>query len=219
MAHSELNGGLLIVTQVVDETDSVLGFFVSWIRRLAESGRPVTVFCWKAGTYSDLPKQVHVIVLPKGGLRRAFRIAVWSFTHRKNFSAVFVHMIPPVAAALGPVWRLLRKRVVLWYTHGSVSRTLKYSEWFVHTILTASDESCRINSRKKVVVGHGIDLEIFKPGDRAREPLLICVGRISRRKNQRAFIELCEQIHRAQPKLIFRGMIIGVPRTEEDFVY
>ncbi|MDO8583624.1 MAG: glycosyltransferase [bacterium] len=211
---------LLIVTQVMDERDPVLGFFVDWVRRLArDTTRHFIIACWKKGELTDLPSNIEVIALPKGAWRRVCALSLLSWKRRHEIVSVFVHMVPPVAVALGPLWRLLRMRIVLWYTHGTVSWSLVVATWFVHSIATATDETCRINSPKKQVLGHGIDLGLYQPGSVKRQPILLAVGRVAPRKNQMALIALCERIHTRRPDLCFICRIIGGPRMEEDRAY
>ena len=55
---------LLIITQKVDVNDDVLGFFVEWIRKLADKAEQVSVICLFKGEY-DLPDNVKIFSLEK----------------------------------------------------------------------------------------------------------------------------------------------------------
>lgn len=210
----------LIVTQVLDETDPVLGFFVAWVKHLArDPSRSLLVCCWKKGVLTEMPSNVEVIEMPKGAMRRSYLLARLSWQRHREIKSVFVHMIPPVVVALGWFWRLLHVRIILWYTHGTVSRSLCIASWFVHTIATASNETCRIASVKKHIMGHGIDVDLYRSGTAPRQPIVLAVGRISPRKHQRALIELCDRIRERKPDVRFICRIIGGPRTEEDRAY
>src|SRR3989338_7648361 len=55
---------LLIITQKVNQEDSVLGFFHSWIREFASRFEEVTVICLEKGVY-NLPENVEVFSLGK----------------------------------------------------------------------------------------------------------------------------------------------------------
>lgn len=211
--------GLLIVTQVMDERDPILGFFVSWVRRLAEGGEPIVVACWRRGTELTLPPNVRVIGMPRGAFRRSFALMRLTWQLRRDLHAVFVHMIPPVVVALGWFWRLFGLRVVLWYTHGTVTWMLRVSSLFVHEILTATPESCRLKTPKKRVVGHGIDLAVFRPSVSTRAPLLLSVGRLSPRKDLVSFLTLCAELRKRDPHLAFRAAIVGEPSSEGDRRY
>lgn len=214
-----LKNGLLILTQTVNDQDENLGFFATWIRKLAADGRPITVAAWSVNPKTILPPNVRAVELPKGKIRRMIAILRLSWSLRRDTSSVFVHMMAPVVVACGCFWRVLGWKITLWYTHGSIPWTLRVSETFAHQILTATDDSMRIPSPKKIVMGHGIDLERFRPCVVRRTSLIVTVGRISARKDQLAFVALCDLLRRREPSLAFRAMIVGDPRLPEDVAY
>ncbi|VAW33214.1 hypothetical protein MNBD_CPR01-313, partial [hydrothermal vent metagenome] len=181
------NAKLLIVTQTIDENDPVLGFFVRWVEEFAKHAESVEVICLNLGK-SDLPKNVRVHSLGKervsgadntGNIEQAQSTApsfarrcalratyairfirlVWRL--RNNYDTVFVHMNPEYFVLAGKLWRLMRKRTALWYTHKSVDLKLRIAVLFANIVFTASPESFRLKSNKVHVVGHGIDLEHF----------------------------------------------------------
>ena len=211
--------GLLVVTQVMDERDPVLGFFVHWVRGLAAEGELLHVVCWQADPALSIPG-VTIQVLPKGALWRTLALMYLSWKQRKAMRGVFVHMIPPVVVALGWWWRLLGWRVVLWYTHGTVSWSLRLAEWFTHVILTASEESCRLRTKKKRVVGHGIDLDFFRVDPLVlREEIVLTVGRVTPRKDLATIIDICAMVRARLPECSFRLLVVGEPRTPDDYLY
>ncbi|MBP7134630.1 glycosyltransferase [Patescibacteria group bacterium] len=212
--------GILLVTQVMDEDHQVLGFFVSWVRLLAQYGDPITIVCWSKGRCEGLPSNVEILEFPRGKWKRWSGLFKLSLQKRHEIRTVFVHMIPPVTAVLGLWWRMLGFRVVLWYTHGHVPLSLRFSERIVHTILTATDDSLKLATPKKVVTGHGIDLDIYHPvSGVTREPMLLSVSRISRRKDLMSFLKLCADLRARSPERLFKGVIIGEPCTEDDVAY
>ncbi len=211
--------GLLVIAQAVDENDTNLAFFLSWLREIASRVSVLHVAAWKVGAH-DLPSNVHVHPMPKGKFRRIVALKLLSWLLRHEIDAVFVHMLAPVAAVLAPFWRfILRKRVVLWYTHGSIPFLLRVANRFVHVICSATDESLRLKTAKKIVTGHGIDTGFFHPGDQPRLPEMITVGRVSPRKRLERVIELADAIRTAHPGLAFRLRIIGEAYLETDKVY
>jgi len=211
--------GLLIFTQAVDDQDDNLGFFVGWIRRFAENGRPIYVACWRWNKAMPLPSNVRVFEMPKGKINRFFGLIALSWKIRNDVQTVFVHMIALVVVACGWLWKLLGLPVFLWYTHGSVPWELRVAEKFVDKILTATEESMRLATPKKIVTGHGIALDAYCPQSVQRESLLITVGRISPSKNQRAFVQLCARLRYRHPDLPFRAKIVGDTRLVTDRTY
>jgi glycosyltransferase involved in cell wall biosynthesis len=211
--------GLFVMTQVVDERDTNLAFFVRWLAELAKHASVIHVACWKEGEHPSLPANVHVYAMPKGKIKRMWALMRLSWTVRKDVSAVFVHMLAPVAAALGWYWKLLGKRLVLWYTHGSVPMSLRLANVFVDKICTATSESMRLLSAKKIVTGHGIDTNTFSITNVSRKPILLTVGRVSPRKKLEELIQLASRIHEQNPELNFHLDIVGEPYLESDHTY
>jgi glycosyltransferase involved in cell wall biosynthesis len=210
--------GVLVVTQAVDENDTNLSFFLHWLAEFATRVSVVHVAAWKVGTHA-LPSNVVVHKMPHGKLRRLFALMRLSIFIRKDIEAVFVHMLAPVAAVLGWYWRVLALRVVLWYTHGAVPMSLRVANAQVDAICTATDESLRLKTIKKIVTGHGIDTDYFCPGHEPRLSEMITVGRNSPRKHLESLLDLAEVIRKTHPALPFRLRIIGEAYLDSDHVY
>lgn len=185
---------LLICTQAVDRNDPVLGFFVRWIEMLAHECEHVLVVCLRKGVH-DLPANVEVISLgERHRISRAFALFAIAFGRRREYDAVFVHMNPEYIVAAGWLWRFLGKKIVLWYTHKSVTMRLRIATIFVNSILTASKASFRLPSRKVTVVGHGIDTDFFTPDlSVARGEGILSVGRLDKSKHHDLVIRAAKQ--------------------------
>ena len=127
-----------------------------------------------------LPDNVEVIAL--GKVPRLARAAqLWNIctSYRSEYDTVFVHMNPEYIVAAGWLWKLMHKRVALWYTHKSVNLKLRIAAAFSDIIFTASKESFRLNSSKVRVMGHGIDTEFFSPDTNVvRGGWMLSVGRL-----------------------------------------
>ncbi len=220
MPSTNVQPGLVLVTQVMDQDHEILGFFVSWIRMLARFNHTVTVLCWKHGTCKDMPANVQILELPKGASRRWFMLMRHTFVHRREFQTFFVHMITPVTASVGWWLRLLNKRVVQWYTHGHVPLSLRITEVLSHRLLTATPESLRIASKKVHVVGHGIDTDYYKPTpDVDRVAKILVVGRVTPKKCLEECIEVARKIREHAPDLAFTMSFVGSPYTAQDQQY
>ncbi len=213
---------LLIITQTVDKNDSVLGFFHSWIEEFAKTCEQVTVICLKKGEY-DLPENVNVLSLGKeegvSKLQYILNFYKYVWSERKNYDNVFVHMNPEYVMLGTPIWRMLKKKTALWYTHGTVATKLRLATFLSDIIFTASKKSFRIKSRKVRVVGHGIDLEKFPYRERSISgtPKLITVGRISKTKRQDLAVDVLIELHKKSVDVELT--IVGVPLTDEDKKY
>ena len=193
---------LLIVTQVVGTEHPILGFFHRWIEEFAKNCSEVTVICQAEGNH-NLPANVKVLSLGKESgaskLKQLFNFYQFIWRERKSYDTVFVHMIPLYVILGGPIWRLLRKKIGLWYTHGTVSFSLRVATALANHIFTASEESFRIKTFKKRVTGHGIDTSVFKPEPGNKTIDLVFVGRIYPVKNIELLIELVSKLNKQHP--------------------
>jgi len=177
---------LLILTQKVDENDSVLGFFHRWVEEFAKQYEEVIVVALGVGTYS-LPSNVRVFSLGKekgvSRIKYIFNFYKIILSERKNYDAVFVHMNPEYIVLGGVIWRIFNKKVALWYTHKSVTIKLRIASFLTQYIFTASAESFRLKSKKVHVMGHGIDTDFFTPNVQiSRDKRVLSVGRLTKSK-------------------------------------
>lgn len=208
---------LLIITQKVDKNDAILGFFHRWIEEFAKNVESVVVIALYVGKH-DLPKNVRVLSLGKEGgvsrLKYITRFYSYIWRERKNYESVFVHMNQIYILLGGLLWRLFGKSIFLWYTHKSVTVSLRIAEKFTHTIFTASDKSFRLKSCKKIVMGHGIDTELFKPDPLiTKEDMILTTGRISEAKNNIKMLDVLK----GRPS--FKLVMIGSSVTQKDKPY
>tara|TARA_B100001989_G_C24488929_1_gene438479 strand:- start:142 stop:1152 length:1011 start_codon:yes stop_codon:yes gene_type:complete len=210
---------LLIITQVVDREHPVLGFFHQWISEFAAHCERVTVVCLQSGEY-DLPENVTVVSLGKE--RGAGRFSILKnfyqaiISNRSQYNSVFVHMNQIYVILGWPIWFLLRKRISLWYTHGTVSLSLRLATLLADKIFTASNNSFNVSSAKVIVTGHGINTNHFAPQQSDKKYDLISVGRISRAKNLHTLIDVLHSLSSsAAPSLA----LVGTPVTTEDEAY
>lgn len=192
---------LLIITQKVDRNDSILGFFHRWIEEFAKRCEKVTVVCLSEGEH-NLSKNVKVLSLGKesggGRIRYIVYFFKYIFKYIDEYDAVFVHMNPIYIVFGGVFWRLLGKKIGLWYMHKSVDLKLRLAEKFSDVIFTASPESFRLKSNKVIVTGHGIDtLEFWPTKEKRKNGLkIITVGRISPTKDYETLIDAVQTVSR-----------------------
>jgi len=217
---------LLIITQKVDQNDSILGFFHRWIIEFSKHFEIVTVICLEKGAY-DFPSNVKVLSLgkeekvSKSQYINRFYSYIWS--KRKDYDAVFVHMNPVYIVLGGFIWKLLGKNIYLWYVHVSVDIKLRISALFVDTIFTATKESIKLNNKRVKIIGHGIDTErystIIRPTRVSEDPIrIVHVGRITRIKNCDIIIEAADVLKKTWNKK-FEIIFIGSPVTVIDHEY
>ncbi len=215
---------LLVITQKVDQTDSNLGSFHEWLRRLALQVEKLTVICLQKGSY-DLPANVEILTLGKeaGESRLKYLVNFYRYiiSRRGEYDGVWVHM-NQIYVILGAfLWKLWKKPILLWYVHRSVTWQLRVAEKFVNQIFTTSPESFRLPSSKVAYVGHGINTEAFLPAPYiSRHPFkLVTVGRIARSKDLVTLIKGAAEAAKRIPAGECYFTIVGAPILPDDQVY
>lgn len=217
---------ILLITQKVDLNDDNLGFFHRWIEEFAKNAEKIFVITQFLGEY-NLPANVEVYSMGKergwGRARRYWNFYKYSLKIVPRVDAVFVHMIPLWAVMLWKPVFIFRKKMYLWYTHRSVTWSLRLAEKMVKKIFTASRESFRLPSKKVEILGHGIDTDFFLPRPEFRNPevyRIVSAGRISASKRIKEMISGAAELRKIlPPERIFEFVIIGSPKTHEDEGY
>lgn len=215
---------LLIVTQTLDSKHSVLGFFVRWVLEFSKQCEEVTVFCLDKGE-DMFPSNVNVIHVPrnwKGIKTWPLVLAYKAFVYRKKYRHVFVHMNPEYVLSAGLVWKILRKKISLWYAHGTVSLRLKIATAFCNSIFSSTPEGFRYKTSKLHIVGQGIDISLYNNVNTERDlqkPLsLVSIGRISPSKRLELLLETIF-ILKSEYKIDAVCTVIGGPITSTDQLY
>lgn len=216
---------LLIITQKVDPKDNNLGFFHRWLEEFSGRVEKLYVVGGFVGNHF-LSSQIQVVSLGKerglGRIRRYWNFYKYLFQILPKIDAVLVHMIPAWVILLWlPAWAF-KKKVYLWYTHKSVTISLRIAEKLVANIFTASKASCRLLSKKIIVTGHGIDVNHFQPKDikkNSNELRLLAVGRISESKDYEFLLKAVDILRRKNigKSVVFH--ILGEPVTKMDKLY
>jgi len=215
--------GILIVTQVLDRQHPILGFFHRWVLEFASHYEHVTVLALQVGEY-ELPSHVNVLSLGKnegkGRLIYLWRFYATLWRERANYCDVFVHMNQLYIPLGYPLWRILGKRIGLWYAHGAVSRSLTVAVMLADIIFTSTPEGLQIDTPKRRLVGQGIDMDLFKEHSLQTDqsPLVIMTdGRISPAKNVHILVVACHILVKKGYKIRFK--IVGTALTQAEKEY
>lgn len=185
---------LLIVTQTVDSTDSSLGFFHTWIKKLAEHFDSVEVVCLYEGVHS-LPTHVtvHSLGKEKGSVSRLqysmrFLGLIWRL--RNEYDRVFVHMNQEYVLLGGLLWNVLGRRVYLWRNHYSGSVLTRLAGALSTRVFYTSIHSYTagfVNASRMPV---GVDIELFSRRSETRTPRsILFLGRIAPAKRADVLLE------------------------------
>lgn len=214
---------LLMITQKVDMDDSVLGFTHSWIEKLAGNLDLLYVICNEKGAY-DLPDNVKVYSLgkEKGALKieKFFRLQYTLFKILPHVDGVFVHMSPIYAIAGAALFKIFRKKVIMWYVHvRRINPQLRIVSNLVGKIITAVPESVPF-SNKVIIAGHGIDVDRFRPPqteDTRNSKTILFLGRLAPVKNINILINAFFELHKEFPALHLN--IVGGAEAQEEIEY
>lgn len=211
---------LLFITQKIDANDDLLGVYHEWVGRLAPQFEKIHAVALMAGEY-NLPKNVVVHSLGKEVNRsriqyiaRFFKY-IWQF--RNEYDAVFVHMNTEYVLLGWWLWKLLGKRVVLWFAHYRPDWKLRFSAGVVDMIVTSVPEACNIPSKKVRAIGQAIDTDIFyNRGDVQKPRSLLFLGRIAPVKKLEFLVDAFAEIKKSFSDAAL--FIVGEP-GEKDGLY
>lgn len=175
----------LLICQAVDEDDPVNATLVRWLRALAAdpSVASVRVLTLRAGRFR-LPDNATVVTLGFGKLTRLVRfyVEVAKALRHRHADFFFVLQSGPYPALLWPIKLLSGRRLYQWWTHSNVSRSMAfYARRCDDLVFTATTRSFPVDLPNVRVIGHAIDLDLFRPvvdhvpvaGD------MLAVGRLS----------------------------------------
>jgi len=218
---------LLMITRKVDPMDaSPAAATYKLVEKLAGQVNELKVICLEKGNVSNLRDNVQVESLGKekgyGRIRELIRFKILAWRFIKQVDGVFCHQNPEYTILISPYAKLFRKRIVTWYTHGTVNWKLHLVNLLTNKILTASKESCRLKNRKKIeITGHGIDIDYFK---KDREGIqdkfrIVSIGRMSITKDYKSLIEAIDILSKQKKIGNLEVQIIGGLALKQDKKY
>lgn len=186
---------------MLDRDDAVLGFVPRWVEGFAKRCERVRVVALAVGDTSGLPPNVDVREVGRRGYLGRFlryRKFLREALAADGFDVVLAHMVPRYSLLAAGAARKAGARQFLWYTHGTVDGRLRRAAQVVDKLFTASEESLRLATPKRVITGHGIDLEHFaERGVAPERPLrLLCVGRITPAKDPLTIVDALGELVR-----------------------
>ena len=188
---------LLIITQKYDINDSNLGAFIDWWDKLAEKMEHVYILALEKKS-EPIKSNVEVISMGKEVGRcffgKIFGFYFGLFKTIGKTDAILVHMIPKYVILAAPVAFIFRKPVYMWYTGVSAHWQLKFAVKLCKKVFTAHEAAMRVNTPKRIITGHGIDVEKFKIHDlrvKSNGPItILSVGRITASKGHDLIINI-----------------------------
>ena len=176
---------LLIITQKYDFNDSNLGVFIDWWNHLAEKTEKVYILALEKRSEPTI-SNMEAISMGKekgaGFFEKIFGFYAGIFKIIGRTDAILVHMIPKYVILATPVAFFYKKPIYLWYTGVSVHWQLRLAVLFCKKVFTAHEAAMRIDTPKRVITGHGIDINKFSISNfqfSISEITILSVGRIT----------------------------------------
>jgi len=204
----------------IDEEDQVLSFALDWINKLSLRVNKIIVITLEKGEYTLNDNVIVYSIGKEKGYSKLRRVIVFykllfKVLKKEKIDVVFSHMMPLFVAMSGFILKLTKKPIYQWYCHKSATKILRIACFFSDKIFTCSEISMNIETTKKKVIGHGINLDIFKQLgiERERETFL-CVGRISPIKNVHILVEVVDLLVKEGHKNLTL-LIVGEPTTQK----
>ncbi|MDO8574886.1 MAG: glycosyltransferase [bacterium] len=177
---------LLIITQKYDINDSNLGAFNIWWEKLSERFEKVYILALETRSES---KSHNIEVFSMGkerGLGKIGRL----FNFYKNMlkilpqtDVIFVHMIPLYLILAWLPAKIYDNKLVMWYAGVTMNNWVRLAVWLSDKSVTSQEGALRTKSRKRLVIGHGIDVDKFKARGAKQKTngkiTILSVGRIT----------------------------------------
>ena len=217
---------LLILNISTDSKDTSLGFAISWLNEFSKNYLEVDVITLNKGDTSALNENINIYEINKN---KSKLFAVSNFyktinllTKKNNYEYCFSHMSAIMMLASYPVLLMRKLKSIFWYTHAGPKNLfnkliLFKASLLASKIITASENSFPLNSKKVTPIGHAIDYKTFyKEIDSFSKKDFAIVSRISKSKKIEESIEGFLNSSASKSHSI---LIIGGPLTNEDKIY
>ena len=216
---------LLLFNLVTDVDDPILGFTTRWIWALAEQVERIHVITMRVGRV-EVPGNVRIYSVGKEKGYSEPRRAVEFYRHlfrilqKDQINVCFSHMIPIFTTLAAPVLKTKGIPIVTWYAHPSLTWILKLAHHMSDCMVASVTTAYPYRRDKLVVVGQGIDTDIFTPSEiLPQDPFIIlCAGRLSPVKDHLTLIRTAALL-RERRKHPFRIVIVGGPAGPQDDSY
>ncbi len=192
------SNNILIITQKVDLNDTVLGFFHQWLMEMSGQFDQISVICLEKGEY-NLPDNISVYSLGKESgvsqLKYLINFYKLIISLHKKYNYVFVHMNSEYVILGGLLWKVLSKKIFLWYNHkvGGIKASL--AGMLSDRIFYTSSYSYFAKNKKSEIMPVGIDTNVFKKTNKVIQGnKILSIGRISPVKNIDVLIQAVQYL-------------------------
>ena len=220
------DGKILVLNIATDSKDTSLGFAISWLNEFSKNYLEVDVITLNKGDTSALNENINIYEINKNKSRlfavSNFYKTINLLTKKNNYEFCFSHMSAIMMLASYPILIMRKLKSIFWYTHAGPKNLfnkliLFKASLLASKIITASENSFPLKSKKVTPIGHAIDYKTFyKKIDSFSKKDFAIVSRISKSKNIEESIEGFLNSSASESGSI---LIIGGPLTNEDEDY
>lgn len=194
---------ILVITQKYDINDSNLGAFNIWWQKLAEKLDFVYILALEKRSEPPLK---NMRVFSMGKERGSSRVARF-FNFYKNLlkilpqtDLVFIHMIPLYLILAWLPAKMTANKLVMWYAGVTMNNWVRLAVWLSDKSLTSHEGALRVKSPKRMIIGHGIDINKFKNQNSkikiSNKITILSVGRITPSKGHDLVIKAVAELIR-----------------------
>lgn len=214
---------LLVITQVMDETHPILGFFTNWVRGWKTSFaalRVITLQKHPVLTIEDVP--IYSLGKENGASRWSRVLRLWrGVWHARNeYDAVFVHMNEEYILLCGIFWRLYGKRVYLWRNHPVGTWKTPIAAWLAHEIFYTSPQAYVAKYDHSVQMPAGIPIPEMRACVQKTKGHIVMAGRVAEwYKRTHLLVEAGIRLSKECSIAEWYVQIIGDPDKGQDGYY
>jgi hypothetical protein len=158
---------LLVFNYAMDPEDPIFSHQLDAVVALSLHFKKVLVLTSKRADGLLLPHNVQILSsrwLPGRPVGGAFRFVLNLSFALIRFSpdVTFSHMTEVQSAIAAPILKFLRTPHYLWYAHVSPSKYVKWSHFWCTGIITSTEGSCPVKSKKVHAIGQAINPKDFQ---------------------------------------------------------
>jgi glycosyltransferase involved in cell wall biosynthesis len=218
------NKDLYIFNLETNLDNPALAFTHDWITEFSKYYKRIFVYSFKVGRIS-LPPNVSVYELGSfSTLNRIKNVFIHFFILLKialsrNKIQVFYHMNARSAMLIGLPLKLFRINQILWYSHSTISKSLRLATLFVNGIVSTSMSSFPISTKKLHCTGHGVLFPDISRSFARGNSKIVVLGRVSRSKRIHELIPEIAKFNLGHVSTHLSLDILGPTLTSEDLHY
>ena len=218
---------LLIFNISTDAKNTSLGFAISWINKFSEHYLEVDVVTLHKGDLTGLNKNIRIYSEDFSSSSRLvkfikIRKIIKNLIKKNDYKFCLSHMSASLLLVSSTIIRFKNVKTLFWYTHKGPTTIFKKIVLYIANtisdkIITASENSYPIKSKKVTTIGHAINYELFYRNKiNIEQNNFLIFSRISKSKNIESSIQgFLNSTYGKSNKIT----IIGGPLTNDDEVY